>query len=282
MDHFLDLPYVPAAHSRDRFHEFDIFIAPHQSRKEPGLPPLICFVHGGAWRSEDKGDHSDLARRLAAHTGAPVAVPNYRLTTAANRLQHPAHAEDLLAFLHFMLDWAGPPGASAPLYDPRQVYLVGQSCGAHMIASVLLDSAAPSLAPAPALLRAVQGVALSEQISDVDALLESFPDYRQWFIANTFGDLPSYADVNTAKMPRREGGLHTRWLIIHSTGDSLVDVRQSRLMYDHLRDAGDGGLAGGAVEKNWDELDGEHNEILSSEKYARIVADFIHSKPTFS
>ena len=65
-----------------------------------------------------------------------VAVPNYRLTTPESGLQHPAHAEDLLAFLEFARAWAGPDGDAA--YDPARLYVVGHSCSAHMMASILL------------------------------------------------------------------------------------------------------------------------------------------------
>ncbi|KAI0065453.1 alpha/beta-hydrolase [Artomyces pyxidatus] len=276
MDQFLDLPYV-ASSTRSRLHEFDLFVPQRRASAQP-LPPLICFVHGGAWRSEDKGNHAALARRLAAHTGYPVAVPNYRLTTPEHHLRHPAHAEDLLQFLTYVLAWRGPAGASQPLYDPTRLYLVGHSCSAHMTASVLLDAGIASLAPSEDLLHAVRGVIFSEGIYDIDALLESFPGYRDWFIANTFGDLPSYAAFSVIGAPRRAAGAHIRWLIVHSKGDTLVDLRQSSAMYDYLQslEAGENSAAT-TVTKNWEELEDGHNEILQTEAYTRIAGDFVLS-----
>lgn len=40
--------------------------------------PVLLFVHGGAWRTGDKAEHSWLAENLAKQ-GFTVAVNNYRL-----------------------------------------------------------------------------------------------------------------------------------------------------------------------------------------------------------
>ncbi|KAI0273686.1 Alpha/Beta hydrolase protein [Gloeopeniophorella convolvens] len=273
MDNYTDVPYASVPHP---LHRFDLFVPP-QSPHAPA-PPLICFVHGGAWRSEDKSDHHVLARSLATHTSFPVAVPNYRLTKPDDKLQHPAHAEDILHFLTFLLTWQGPPGRPSLPYDTQRIIVMGHSCSAHMLACILLDSSEPSLTPSAALLKAITGVVLSEGIFNIDTLLESFPTYKDWFLANTFGDLPSYDRYSLTKMPLRVGAEHTRWIIIHSKGDTLVDMRQSEDMYTHLQSFQNGGtLQSGALLKNWDDLEGDHNAILRSEGFVRIAGDFILS-----
>ncbi|THH15157.1 hypothetical protein EW146_g5278 [Bondarzewia mesenterica] len=282
MDLFTDLPYVSSTgepDSRNKFHEFDLYI-PRLSVASDQQPPLVCFIHGGAWRSEDKAEHSALARSVSTYTGCPVAVPNYRLTprepTPEDTMQHPAHAEDILQFLTFVLDWPGPARHARVPFDPSKIYLMGHSCGAHMLSSIFLDSTSstPSLTPPLALLSAVQGIALSEGIYDIDLLLSSFPDYRQWFIANTFGEWDSYVAFSTANISSRKGGEHIRWLIIHSKGDTLVDQHQSEIMYNHLlyihKDAS-------RVLKNWEDLEEEHNAILRGDKFVRIVGEFMIS-----
>jgi hypothetical protein len=42
---FLDIPYT---NDTDPMHTFDLFV-PQRTSETPA--PLICFVHGGAWRS---------------------------------------------------------------------------------------------------------------------------------------------------------------------------------------------------------------------------------------
>ena len=119
---------------------------------------------------------------------------------------------------------------------------------------------------------------LSEGIYDLNTLLESFPTYRDWFISETFGSLPTYDRYSATRMALREGAKHIRWVIFHSKGDTLVDTLQSQAIYDHLRSLHEGGLQGGdQIVKNLDDLEGNHNAILQSEKYIQIVADFVYS-----
>lgn len=126
----------------------------------------------------------------------------------------------------------------------------------------------------------MRGVVISEGIYDVDVLLRSFPGYREWFIANTFGDLSAYPDVNVASYPSRAGGEHICWFVLHSSGDVLVDQLQSEIMFAHLSSIA--GIAAPAasespatVSKNFDELHEGHNELLKGEIYPRLIADFI-------
>lgn len=217
-------------------------------------------------------------------TGYTVAVPNYRLTTPETELQHPAHAEDLLAFLHFILAWPGPEGeGTVPHgrpYDPSRIYFIGHSCTAHMVLSILFapppsQPSQPSLTPSDALLASIRGVILSEGLYDLDLLLKSFPTYKDWFIAATFGDLPSYAAFNTAQYDMRGGGEHIRWLIVHSTGDPLVDVIQSQTMIDRLKPLYPSNGDQGNVESYLELKADEHNDVLMEDKYHEIVSGFI-------
>lgn len=229
--------------------------------------------------SEDKSHHRELAKRLAQRTGCTVAVPNYRLTpnepTPETALQHPAHAEDVLAALEFLVrpSSSGESGDGPGLDNARadEIYAIGHSCGAHILTAILLDSSksTPSLSPSPTLLNAVRGVALSEGIYDIDLLLQSFPTYKSWFISNTFGDKPSYLDDSTTSYPRRENGGDPAWLILHSSGDTLVDEAQSQAIYQHLESLKF------TVKKDWESLTIEHNDMLKTVQYSDLMGDFI-------
>ncbi|KAF7338371.1 putative kynurenine formamidase [Mycena venus] len=273
MDKVLDVSYIVGAN--DRFRCFDLHVPPQAAEDSP----MIVFVHGGAWRSEDKSDYQDLARQLAAASSYPVLVPNYRLTpnapTADNQFRHPGHAEDVLRFLDFITSgtWNGIPGKFSPA--GRGMYLLGHSAGAHILSSIFLDSSAvfPSLTPSDAVLRAARGLAMSEGIYDVDLLLARFPAYREWFIASVFGDRESYPDASTTRLSLRKPEAEKsdlRWLIIHSTGDTLVDQPQSDAMYVHLR-ALYGDAADAHVARNVDQLDVEHNDVLKAPQFVEII-----------
>ncbi|GJE87190.1 alpha/beta hydrolase [Phanerochaete sordida] len=269
MEEHTDIAYVKDS-AAGGLHAFDLYVPAAQ----PRAGPLLVFVHGGAWRSEDKAKHAPLARRLAHTARCAVAVPNYRLTTPASGLRHPAHAEDLLAFLEFARGWAGPGGDAA--YDPARLYVAGHSCSAHMVASILLAPsddapvAFPTLAPSDALLASVRGVIATEGLYDIDLLLQSFPTYKEWFIASTFGEHASYAAFSVSQYNLRPGAEHIRWLIAHSTKDPLVDILQSEAMIQRLES-----FSKANVESYLELSCEDHNGVLMEDKYHELVSSFI-------
>ncbi|VDB82723.1 unnamed protein product [Peniophora sp. CBMAI 1063] len=265
---YLDISYLPSSEAPNPLQAYNVFV-PQNDPASSTLPPLICFVHGGAWRSEDKAEHGELARSLVKATGFAVAVPNYRLTTADTPLEHPAHCEDIVQFLHHIRSWA-PPNTS-PVYDSGKLFLMGHSCSAHMLASILFDSPYPSLLLPADIIQSVQGVVFSEGIYDIDLLLTSFPNYRSWFIAAAFGSRSSYRDVSVNKYTYPEALAHVRWLIVHSTGDTLVDTLQSSTMLERLQSL----EPPADVTSSLDDLDAEHNDVLKEHLFISKVAQFM-------
>jgi acetyl esterase/lipase len=200
---------------------------------------------------------------------------------------HPAHAEDILQFLSFMLTWPGPDSYTvnaATAYDPRNLYLMGHSCAAHMLTSIFLNSSAvtPTLTPSPLLIESVRGIILSEGIYDIDLLISSFPSYREWFITDAFGDQTSYSDVATTKLPLWSSDTHMRWLVIHSEKDTLVDLRQSEAIWNHLNDVHtEAGLVPEEfVLREMEGLIWGHNEILRQPEFIGLVKGFISGNCT--
>ncbi|KAJ7248536.1 Alpha/Beta hydrolase protein [Mycena rebaudengoi] len=261
----LDIPYLTNA---GPLQMFDVY-AP----RKPQGKRIICFVHGGAWGAEDKSMHSGLASALADAVQCPVLVPNYRLTPRPpaenNELRHPVHAQDILQFLDYVVNiWEGIPDVLDP--KGQAIYLIGHSCGAHMLASAFLDSSTvtPTLTPSAAVLQAVKGIAMSEGIYDIDLLLSRFPDYEGWFIASAFGKRESYAEFSTTRLPLREDS-NIRWLVIHSSGDTLVDVAQSTTMHQHLV------TLGVDVVGNMDQIAVDHDDVLLAPEFISIIHTFL-------
>ncbi|KAF8577265.1 alpha/beta-hydrolase [Ramaria rubella] len=233
-------------------------------------------------RGYARGVHCMCARVHAARSSARSAVARLPLThpqNSTNELKHPAHAKDVLAALHFLLAWPdGPP------FDPTRLYLIGHSAGAHILTSIFLDAApafsplspdnAP-LRPSPALLAAVQGIALSSGIYDLTALIASFPAYDGAFVKAAFRT--PYASWNTARYPLHADAHPVRWHIIHSSGDTLVDIPQSRAIYDHLRQLyARKGWDQERISKDWDTLSTGHYYFDHS-PYADLVSDWVTS-----
>jgi len=88
-------------------------------------PPLIVWVHGGAWRSGSKKE-MPLAPLIAR--GWAVASVDYRLTPVA---PFPANIHDLKAAIRFLRARQQDYG-----FDSTRIAIAGSSAGAHLAALV--------------------------------------------------------------------------------------------------------------------------------------------------
>ncbi len=111
----LDLPYGP-----DERHRIDLFPA-------KDARGTLVFIHGGYWRSLDKGMFSWLAAPWVA-AGMNVAMPNYRLCPAVR-------IEDIVSDAIGAVDWLFAAGPSHGIAMDR-VVLSGHSAGGHLVAAI--------------------------------------------------------------------------------------------------------------------------------------------------
>lgn len=88
-------------------------------------PPLLIYVHGGAWRS---GTKTDVPIEPLLKKGVAIASVEYRLTPVA---PFPANIHDLKASVRFLRAKAVEYG-----YDPKRFIIVGSSAGGHLAALV--------------------------------------------------------------------------------------------------------------------------------------------------
>ncbi|KAH7107520.1 hypothetical protein BKA62DRAFT_683625 [Auriculariales sp. MPI-PUGE-AT-0066] len=132
-----------------------------------------------------------------------------------------------------------------------------------------MASPEPELSPSAGLLSALNGVICSEGIFDIDLLLRSFPTYGPWFIQVAFGSREDYESVSTARLKERKA---IPWLLVHSRGDTLVDLAQAQVMQESLIT-----LRGGdstKVETEW-EFEDEHDDVLKNPQFVQAVASFV-------
>jgi arylformamidase len=100
----------------------------------PGAPvpstgaPVLCFIHGGYWRSLDKSQHSFIAPAFNA-AGALVVVPNYALCPAVS-------IEDIALQMTQALAWTWRHAAQHG-GDPTRIAVAGHSAGGHLAAMLL-------------------------------------------------------------------------------------------------------------------------------------------------
>jgi acetyl esterase/lipase len=103
-----------------------------------GLPVMV-YVHGGGWRNGDKGNTA-YKDELFTGAGYVFVSLNYRLSpdppdlAAANRVMFPDHPRDVAEAIRYVYDNIHLSGG-----DNQQIYLIGHSAGAHLVALVGTD-----------------------------------------------------------------------------------------------------------------------------------------------
>lgn len=127
---FTDTLFADVSYASAQSDVMDIYVP-----KNAVSPPLVLWVHGGAFWGGDKRDQSSLARALPdmMAAGIAVAAPNYRLSGEA---VWPAQREDLATALAYLRDHAAEYG-----YDPQRLAVFGTSAGATLALIAGLDEA---------------------------------------------------------------------------------------------------------------------------------------------
>lgn len=203
----------------------DVYASPGQHR------PLMVFIHGGGWRIGDKANAPHGVAKAAFFNGQGMAYAslNYRLSPAVT---HPAHVQDVAAALSWIADHADQQG-----FDPRRIYLMGHSAGAHLAALVATDTRRlAAYGKTPAMLRGVivldgAGYDVREQ---APATIRRGGFLGEMY-ADAFGrDGALWADASPVTFVAANHAIPP-FLIVHT--DRPDAVRQSTLLADRLRGA---------------------------------------------
>ena len=98
-------------------------------------PPMLLWIHGGAWAFGDRKNETELARKFAAE-GIAVAAISYRLSPGVwqdpkydTGIQHPEHIRDVARAFDWLHKKAKDYG-----YDPHSIFVSGYSAGGHLSA----------------------------------------------------------------------------------------------------------------------------------------------------
>ena len=92
--------------------------------------PVILFFHGGSWRWGRKDYHRAIGKQFAK-AGVVFATANYRLYP---EVRFPAFPEDAVLAVKWIRDNVAKYGG-----NPKKIFLMGHSSGAHSMALVGLD-----------------------------------------------------------------------------------------------------------------------------------------------
>jgi acetyl esterase/lipase len=124
-----DIPYSLAAGrpgNDDAKQKLNLFIP----RDAAAPSPVFLFVHGGAWRTGDRGLYAPVGQRFA-RDGILTVVPSYRL---APKVPWPAQAEDTAAALAWTIREIAAHGG-----DTNRIFIGGHSAGGHLTSLIVMN-----------------------------------------------------------------------------------------------------------------------------------------------
>ena len=184
-----------------------------------GRAPIVVFLYGGSWQHGRREYYRFVGNALSAQ-GLVVVVPDYRKAPAD---PFPSFVEDAAAATAWAHTHAAALGG-----DPRRIYVMGHSAGAHIAA--LLGTDARYLVRwglHPRELGGVIGLAGPYDFEPtVNARIERrvFPDVGDW---------PQTQPVHFVD------GDEPRFLLLHGASDRKVWAANSESLARRLRAAGD-------------------------------------------
>ncbi|MWV51380.1 alpha/beta hydrolase fold domain-containing protein (plasmid) [Rathayibacter sp. VKM Ac-2803] len=191
--------------------------------------PLLVWLHGGAWRMQDRTARPDLHRFASA--GYVCVSIDYRLSSAA---PHPAQLLDVRAALRFLRERADEYGI-----DPARIGLWGSSAGGHLAALAGLTGDIDQYAAGePSGDTSVQAVIDGYGPADLAGLSADAPaDAPELqLLGGPVGEhLEAALDASPARRAHQGA---PPILILHGDADLLVPAEHSERLYDALAEAG--------------------------------------------
>ena len=204
-------PAASVVYDRQRNLSLDLYrpVAPAN-----GPMPVVVFFYGGSWRNGERGQYRFVGQRLA-EAGALAIVADYRTFP---RAVFPGFVEDAAAAVAWARAHAAEHGG-----DPQRLYIAGHSAGAQIAALVGVD--ARYLAPHGMTPRDLAGViGLSGPYDfEIAGYEDVFGPEAQW---------------PQAQPIRFVDGDEPPFLLVHGTGDRVVEAKDSQEMADELRRVG--------------------------------------------
>ncbi|WP_329538182.1 alpha/beta hydrolase (plasmid) [Streptomyces sp. NBC_01450] len=195
----------------------------------PAPAPVIVWLPGGGWRTQQRG-HGPQLTRLFAERGYAIADIEYRSSEVS---PWPAQLHDVLAALHYLRGIADTSGL-----DPASIGLWGSSAGAHLALLAAFAADTDGSPAAPGVRAVVAGYPPTDLLTLTDdalpgGVLGVDPTDPAWGL---LGGRPSdRAATAVEASPARQA--HPRVppvLLLHGDADLLIGPAQSRRLHDAL------------------------------------------------
>lgn len=204
-------PAASVVYDRERNLSLDIY-RPAQSAN--GAAPVVVFLYGGSWRNGERAQYRFVGQRLA-ESGALAIVADYRTFP---RAVFPGFVEDAAAAVAWARVHAAEHGG-----DPQRLYVAGHSAGAQIAALLGVDARYLALhGMKPRDLAGVIGLSGPYDF-EIAGYEDVFGPEAQW---------PQAQPINFVD------GDEPPFLLVHGTGDRVVEAKDSQELADKLRKAG--------------------------------------------
>lgn len=250
---------VPYAEDGSRFHSLDIY-APERCEK----CPVMVFIHGGAWRTGDKGNHGKKGLFFAQKGFVFVSV-NYRTFPRARFPLFVEDVSDAVAWIHENIHKYGGDG--------NRIILMGHSAGAHIAALVSYEKDfLRRRGMPPDIIRG--SILLDGGAYDLISLRDSFPLLFEKTIRPVFGK--GDEELRRASpVYRIERGFNPPTLIVHT--ERPASASQARILMERLKETNSKAViycACGMSHRQVNTDIGEDNQL--TETLLEFVRDALH------
>lgn len=178
---------------------------------------VVVFFYGGGWSMGERAEYRFVAQTLTQH-GATVVIADYRLHP---EVVFPAFMQDAAAAVAWAHRNIAQYGG-----DPKKIYLVGHSAGAHIVSLLALD--AHYLAEQGLGTHIVAGVVGLATPADFATTLDA--KYRPVFV--------DQAQLERAQPVRYVRGDAPPMLLQHGADDTVVLPRNSLVLAERITGAG--------------------------------------------
>ena len=200
----------------------------YQAKDDPALRPLILIIHGGYWKSGDKGVHAQQGIEFV-NLGYTAVSVNYRLS--ANH-KFPAAIEDIFDAVKYLTKHAAEYNL-----DPERIVTYGGSAGGHLSAFIGLSANTPGKSYNQDInSAAIKGVIGLYGIQDLTLPIQREHPFTQQFIGNTYEDASeTYREASPVyHVDENDPPV----LLVHGSLDGSVSVQNSDALSEKLTEAG--------------------------------------------
>lgn len=177
--------------------------------------PVVVFLHGGGWKTGQREQYRFVGERLAQQ-GILAIVADYRTYP---RSTFPGFVEDSAAAVAWAREHASEYGG-----DPQRLYVAGHSAGAQIAALIGTDArylAAHGLKP--------------QDLAGVIGLSGPYDFVIEGGYEEVFGPPAQWPDAQAVNFVN---GDEPAFLLVHGTGDKVVEAKDSQELADKLGKAG--------------------------------------------